>query len=168
MVKSERFAIRFCKSSSTKKFLFLDEGIDDNAFQLLDEESIRHLIPKMGPRLNFMKKFEEFCMTKENTMEDDFAAASVTDSRALEETDAPSTSVLVTCTSSNALSTSALVIRTPSTSLQPEVISPDIIQPYSKIEKKKSRFLTKTPEKDRLGEEKISQAKEEASETESV
>ncbi|CAH1099728.1 unnamed protein product [Psylliodes chrysocephalus] len=45
-----------------------NEGIDDNVFQLLDEERIRHLIPKMGTRLNLKKNFEEFCMTKENTM----------------------------------------------------------------------------------------------------
>ncbi|CAH1102758.1 unnamed protein product [Psylliodes chrysocephalus] len=69
MVKSERFATRFCKTSSTKKVLFLDKGIDDNAFQLLDKQSIRHLIPKMSRRLLFKKKFKEFCMTKENTME---------------------------------------------------------------------------------------------------
>lgn len=87
--------------------------------------------------------------------EDDFAAASVTDSRAPEATDAPSTSAVVSSTSS--------------TSLQPDVISPDIIRPYPKAEKKKpilkgrrpgkSRILTETPEKDRLEEEKIAKQK---------
>lgn len=41
-------------------FLYLEEGIDDESFPLLDEETILKIFPKAGPRLIFKKKFEDF------------------------------------------------------------------------------------------------------------
>ncbi|XP_078025270.1 uncharacterized protein LOC144463739 [Epinephelus lanceolatus] len=39
---------------------FKDEGIDEESFLLLDEGTIKQLIPKAGPRLKFLKNFSGF------------------------------------------------------------------------------------------------------------
>ena len=36
-----------------------DQDIDEEAFHLLDEETIKSLIPKIGPRLKFCKLLRE-------------------------------------------------------------------------------------------------------------
>lgn len=41
-------------------FYFTDNEIDDDAFPHLDAQTIRELIPKVGPRIKFVQKFEEF------------------------------------------------------------------------------------------------------------
>ncbi|XP_051979327.1 uncharacterized protein LOC127640673 isoform X2 [Xyrauchen texanus] len=39
---------------------FRDEDIDEEAFLLLDEDTIKNLVPKVGPRLKFLSLFREF------------------------------------------------------------------------------------------------------------
>lgn len=49
-----------CKKQRCLCFLYLsEEGIDEESFNLLDEATIIHLIPRAGPRLKFLKKFRE-------------------------------------------------------------------------------------------------------------
>lgn len=40
--------------------LFLENGIDDEAFLLLNDDSIKELIPNMGVRLKFKKKYCDY------------------------------------------------------------------------------------------------------------
>lgn len=40
--------------------LLSDEDIDEEAFLLLDEDTIKNLVPKVGPRLKFLRLFREF------------------------------------------------------------------------------------------------------------
>ncbi|ROI15540.1 hypothetical protein DPX16_0772 [Anabarilius grahami] len=41
-------------------YFVADEEIDEEAFLLLDEDTIKNLVPKVGPRLKFLRLFREF------------------------------------------------------------------------------------------------------------
>lgn len=40
-------------------FCLAEQDIDEQAFLLLDEDSIKYLIPKIGPRLKFLRALVE-------------------------------------------------------------------------------------------------------------
>ncbi|CAG9772730.1 unnamed protein product [Ceutorhynchus assimilis] len=44
--------------------VFEEEGIDDDSFDLLDEETIRKIFTKAGPRLNFKQKYQKYLQEK--------------------------------------------------------------------------------------------------------
>lgn len=45
-------------------FAFVDEGIDNDSFDLLDEETLLKLFPKSGPRLLFKKHYSNYKKSK--------------------------------------------------------------------------------------------------------
>lgn len=58
-----------CKNIYMYIFCFLlssDEAIDQESFLLLDEATIAALVPRVGLRLKFQKKFREFVVSTEN------------------------------------------------------------------------------------------------------
>ena len=44
-----------------------ENGIDEEAFGLLDENTIKDLIPKVGPRLKFLHHFNQMSHKVSNT-----------------------------------------------------------------------------------------------------
>lgn len=53
-------------------FYLSDNAIDDEAFHLLDPDTIKDLIPSVGPRLKFLKHFKAFRGADQPAADNDF------------------------------------------------------------------------------------------------